>query len=230
MQHSNLPKNVKFHIKNTYLPNKVKLRTQGHLNIIAIRAILTFIVPFCGVVGYFTESIFYGICFAPLFLSLVFAYSRSHYLVLDIETGKAYKEKLFLAKATSKKILKNLNDVEVLVQQIPGLADKYQIALCHERYTIGTYQDTQAAAAFLANHFGCIHTEKVNEFTEKTNVSNNTPDLDQNALDNRPTNTVDDPALKSGKDITFWDTKSLIKMILLPFICFIIIGLIAITL
>lgn len=224
MQYCQLSKGARHHIKADLLPQRVALQTKIHQIIVALRFLLLFLSIFAAVIAVFDDSIFYAVMVAVFSFPCLFCWLSGHYLVLDAVKGEAYIEPRFANRAGSVQSMDYLKNVKIAVQPIPSMVTHYQVALCGQRYTIGTLTDTLAAARFLAQHFDCQLSVKKSVSAEAKTISLTTNGEDVDIDDAQHQFTGSD--LRVGRDLYFWDKTSLAKFILIPFFVLTAVGLV----
>ncbi|RZF83013.1 hypothetical protein EXT46_06050 [Pseudoalteromonas sp. CO325X] len=225
MQYSQLSKGARHHIKADLLPERVALQTKTHHVIVTFRFLLLFFSISAAVVAVFDDSPFYAVVAPILLIPCLFCWLKSHYLVLDAAKGQAYIESRFAGRAGTPMPMGHLENVKIVVQPIPSRVTHYQFALCGQRYTLGTLADTQAAARFLAQHFGCQLSVKESVTATEQTISFGT-DKSEEQAETVQNQTTDTPP-RVGRELYFWDKTALAKFIFGPFFFLLVVGLIA---
>ena len=206
---------VRRHMNASQLPQRLLLKTQRQLKLIAYRLILMFLVPFSALAAWFEQSLFYVVVSGLLLLVLIALFMLNFQLVLDKGSNQALLCTRFARRLLSQTSIQPLSELSILVHQVPGLAGQYQITLANERYTIGKLADAEQGAAYLAQFCGCQYQLKADEFSALQTVSADVMPVAGKEKDDQ---------IPQWQELYFWHAGAVLKLFAIPFMFFVIIG------
>ena len=231
MDYAQLGEAAKRHIDFRLLPQRVELKTKLQRKLIAWRGILLFLALFAAIAGAM-ESKAYFIGSGMLLCAFLLALAFSHFLILDSQAGEAYFLTRFAGKTVAKGSIVALPDVCFTVQPVPGLAQCFQFTVCQQRFSVGSMDDAEAAALFLAGQFGCVYQRRAAAFATpittsfapgvmapESQIQHHAQPSEAAKLGTTPSDVL--------HELKFWAKGAVFKQFAAPLVLFIVLGLVA---